>query len=272
VYANLAIAYGDSMTKSERTRLARRVFSNCGESAVEVMYVTAGRGEDILKNARIEGLDQMRSLIAQGRGVLAVSAHMGNWELIPLLVGRKLPCRVAAVARELSNPGLEELIVEHRQRDGLRVFTRGEQTARTYVRFLRKGNALGVLGDLDTSKGGDGLFVDFFGRSAWTQRGIAWLARLSGAAIVPAFMHRDPTDPRVNVLEILPPLPEIETDDTEVWTREMTQAYTRTIETMVRRYPDEWMWMHRRWYHQPDGPLPRIMRRRAERSEETAGA
>ena len=271
---NLRLAYGQGMPPAERLRAARAVFRNAGMSAVELAFLYAGRGGNILSRAKVEGMEHILGVLRSGCGVLLVTAHYGNWELVPPLLVAHVPCEGGVVARDLSNPGLNRTVLGLRRRFGVRVFRRGE-TGRDYVRFLRAGNALGILGDMDTSRG-RGLFVDFFGRPAWTQRGIAQLALSGRAGIVPAFIARDPRDPGLHVLRIRPAIsegpaaPEGRVDAEErsgvaeesALPREarvaaMTQSFTRAIEEAIRERPDQWAWMHRRWRHQPDRP-PRI--------------
>jgi KDO2-lipid IV(A) lauroyltransferase len=247
---NLKLAYGGEMSEGERRRLGREVFRNAGRSAVEAAFLSTGEGGNILTDTRVEGLEHIQGVLESGRGVLAVTAHFGNWELVLAVSALRFPCEVGAVARDLSNPGLNRLVTDLRERCGAQVFTRG-QSGRDYVRFLRGGNVLGILGDIDTSKG-EGLFVDFFGRPAWTQSGIARLARVACARIVPAFIFRDREDPALQVYRIEPPLEEPpEGLPEEEWIRATTQAFTKAIENAVRERPDLWMWMHRRWRRQP---------------------
>ncbi|HUT23784.1 MAG TPA: hypothetical protein VM492_05530, partial [Sumerlaeia bacterium] len=259
---NLKLAYAGGMSKGERLRLGREVFRNAGRSAAEAAFLSTGRGGNILTGARVEGLEHIRGVLESGRGVLAVTAHFGNWELVLALSSLRFPCKVGAVARDLSNPGLNRLVTDLRKRCGAEIFTRGE-SARDYVRFLRKGNALGILGDIDTSKG-EGLFVDFFGRPAWTQSGVARLARIGGVRIVPAFIFRDRDDPALQVCRIEPPLEEPpEGLSDEEWIRATTQAFTKAIENAVRERPDLWMWMQQRWRRQPgDVRTCRLRRKR----------
>ncbi len=247
---NLALAYGDEMPEAERQALAKRIFRNVGRGVAALAYASSGREGTILSRCRVDGLEHVLEVLETGRGVLLLTAHVGLWELNSGILSAVLPCESGVVARELNNPHFERMILEMRRRLGVRVFSRGK-TGRDYVRFLRKGNCLAIMGDIDTRKG-DGIFVDFFGRPAWTQSGIARLARIGRARVVPCFLTPAPDDPDGHVLEILPPIPEPEEADEGEWIEAMTRAFTAEIERAVRKRPDQWMWMHRRWRHQPE--------------------
>jgi len=255
ILENLQLAYGTELPDAERVKIARGVFRTAALGVVEAAYVSSGRVDEVLRGMRVEGMEAVREVIAQGRGIVMVTAHFGNWELGVVPFVRSLPCEVGVVARELSNPHLERLLLQQRERCGEKVFLRGK-TGRDYVRFLRAGHMLGVVGDMDTTRG-EGIFARFFGRPAWTQTGIARLARMGRARVFTAFARFDPEDSNRSVLEIKP-LPEPRAKDETEWIAEITQAFTDRIEDIVRRYPDQWMWMHRRWRHRlEDGP-PRI--------------
>jgi Kdo2-lipid IVA lauroyltransferase/acyltransferase len=251
VLENLELAYGNAMSEQERLALARRIFINAGMTAAEWPFLTAGRAKKMLKEVRVEGEEHLRAAQAKGGGLLFLTAHYGNWELMtPLMTTLVKDRETGVVARDLSNPWLNDVTVRTRRSHGARVFPRGS-TGRDYVRFLRDGNGLAVLGDVDTDKGG-GIFVDFFGKPAWTQSGIARLAYLGRAKILPVFIKRDSEDPARHVVTILPPLAEPENATAEEYVVEMTQALTGAIERAVRERPDQWMWMHRRWRRQPE--------------------
>jgi KDO2-lipid IV(A) lauroyltransferase len=255
ILENLQLAYGNELSDARRREITRGVFRTAGMGVAEAAYVSSGRVDQVLQGMRVEGMDEVREVIAQGRGIVMVTAHFGNWELGVVPFVRSLPCEVGVVARELSNPHLEQLLLQQRVRCGEKVFLRGK-TGRDYVRFLRSGNMLGVVGDMDTTRG-EGIFVNFFGRPAWTQTGIGRLARMGRARVFTAFASFDPTDPSRSCLEIKP-LPEPVTKDETEWIAEITQAFTDRIEDIVRRYPEQWMWMHRRWRHRPEDGPPRM--------------
>jgi len=245
---NIELAYGDSMSDAERRRMARAVFRHAGEIAAEGAFLVTGRGEAILKNARLEGMDEVFRVLNSGHGIIALTAHFGNWEVQLPLVKRHVECGVGAIARDLSNPWLDRMAKRMRQMYNTEVFAT-RQSGRGYVQFLRKGGMLGVLGDIDTR--GDGMFAEFFGRPAWTQVGIARLARLGRARIMPLFVFRDQSNPDVHVARFYPPIDEIECQGEEEWVERVTQAFTSEIERVVRERPEHWMWMHNRWRRQP---------------------
>lgn len=250
VEENLEIAYGDTMPAEERKRIAREVFVQAGMSATEWSYLYNGRAEGLLSNVTTEGAEYIKQAMATGRGIIVLGAHYGNWELMAGKLPSWFPGReAAAVARDLSNPWINDALNRARTIMGTRVFTRGA-TGREYIRFLRAGNALTVLGDMDTTKG-SGIFVNFFGKPAWTQDGIARLARMGKAIILPFFDQRDPVNLEKHVVKIYPPIPEPVGVSEEEYIRQITQSFTDVIEQAVRDRPELWMWMHRRWRHQP---------------------
>lgn len=247
---HLALAYGETLDEAAREAIGRQVFRNAGLGAGEGAFLSLGRVAPLLARTRIEGLEHVLGVLAEGRGLIFVTAHYGQWELLLAALAPLASCETAAVGRPMPNPYLNRLIEEMRQRFCTHVFTRGE-TGREYIRFLRRGNVLAVLGDMDTSKG-DGLFVPFFGRPAWTQTGIARLARMGRAQVVTGFIERDAADPSRHVVRIDPPIEDPDaTLGEEAWIARMTQAFTARIEAAVRRRPDQWLWMHRRWRRRP---------------------
>lgn len=246
---NLKMIYGGSKSRAERRALAKAVFRNAGRSAAEAAFLNAHRGRGLYERATIQGFENIAQPLGEGQGVIILSAHYGNWEFIASLLIRRGIQPLGAIARDIKNSMLDRMINRFRTNMGLQVFPRG-RSGRDYVRFLRSGCALAVLGDIDT-KSGDGIFVPFLGRPAWTQRGIAELARLGRARIIPVFAERDRADPLRHVVRIEPALAEPATENKEEWVAQMTHTYTEAIERAVIARPDLWMWMHRRWRRRP---------------------
>ncbi|MFW6303390.1 MAG: lysophospholipid acyltransferase family protein [Candidatus Sumerlaeota bacterium] len=251
ILKNIEMAYRDELDAEKREQLYKASVRNLGMMAAEGAFIATGRDADIFANIRVEGEDTL-SRIPADCGLLFVTAHYGLWETMPraLLPHTDMAC--AVVAREIENPHFEKVLNEARRRNGVTILTRG-RSGREYIRFLRQGNGLAVLGDIDTRKG-DGLFVEFFGRPAWTQRGIARLAKSGKAMLAVGFIERDLDDPSRHTVKFGPLVEWPETRNRQEWEERLTQAYTHEIERAVRRRPDQWMWMHRRWRHQPDDP------------------
>lgn len=246
---HLNMAFGDSKSPEEKERICREMFISAGYSAVEWCRLRVGRVQTLQDRVSIEGMEHLEPLLSNRQGCVFVTAHFGNWELIPAVTTPKIETPVAVVAREISNPWLEREVVQMRESFGVRVFHRGA-TGREYVRFLRKGHFLAVLGDMDTNKG-EGIFVRYFGHPAWTQVGIARLAWMGRARLAPVFIFRDRQDPRRHHIRVEPPLDLPENLTLDAFLPLLTQSFTRKIEEAVRERPDQWMWFHRRWRRQP---------------------
>ena len=209
----------------------------------EMPYITR---ETLQEWVDVEGLEHAERAIAQGKGALSIVAHFGNWELmtvaVPLIVR---PMQI--VYRPLDSPVMDNLLGWSRTKHGNVLIPKGGSGKRI-IRLLRENNVIGILSDqnVDTR---EGVFVDFFGRPACTSVGTAVLAMQSGAPVVPAFMPRMP-DGRYKLL-ILPPVEITRTDDYESDLVVNTQRFTKVVEDIVRKYPDQWFWIHQRWKTKP---------------------
>jgi KDO2-lipid IV(A) lauroyltransferase len=249
---NLEMAYTKELSETQRKQLFRAIIRNLGMMAAEAAFISTGKADKVMKNIRIEGIEAFDQ-IPDGEGLVFITAHYGLWEMMPrtLIPHLKHPC--AVVARELHNPYFEKVLLRTRKESGIQqVMTRGK-SGREYIRFLREGGYLAVLGDIDTKRG-DGLFVEFYERPAWTQRGIARLIKMGRAHAMVGFIERDLDDPACHTVRVGPLIEQPQTDDPREWEARVSQAYTNAIEEAVRRRPDQWMWMHRRWRTEPENP------------------
>lgn len=239
---HLARAFPDRAA-GELRALARDVFRHQGMNLAENLRLMTATCTEVERWVDAEGWEGVEALRAAGRPVVIVTGHCGNWELLAALIN----CRglgMAVVARALDEPELQAMLAGLRRRFGTETIERGEPgAARALLKAVRSG-ALGMLIDQDTRV--DGVWVPFFGHPAYTPVGAAKLALRSGAAAVPSFIERRP-DGR-HLARFLPPL-ELPDD-----AREATAAMTRAIEEQVRRRPEQWVWMHRRWRRQPPEP------------------
>jgi KDO2-lipid IV(A) lauroyltransferase len=190
----------------------------------------------------VEGLEHYLQIKAQNKGMLSIIGHFGNWEMMPV-VFPLIAEPVHIIYRPLDSPLLENLITWVRTCNGNTLVSK-EGSGRTIIRLLQKNESFGILSDQNVAAR-EGVFVDFFGRPACTGSGLAVLAMRSGAPVVPVFMPRM-KDGRYKLI-FLPPIGVDRTDDYEKDILTNTQRFTKVIESMVRRYPEQWFWLHQRW-------------------------
>lgn len=243
--AHLALAFPDAAF-SERRRLARAVFRHFGRAAAE--WACVRDLPDVTAFVRIdpESLALLRALLGRGRGVIFVTAHAGNWELMALSLARSgLP--VCTIGKRSYDPRFTRLIDETRRLGPVQTLWRGEPDLALRMReTLAAGNILGLLIDQDTRV--PGVFVPFFGRLAHTPIAAAALARETGAPLVTGFNFRAPPGGYQVIVEehALSQNP-----DPRQAVADDTAALTARIERHVRAHPGEWVWMHRRWKTRP---------------------
>ncbi|MFQ5701289.1 MAG: lysophospholipid acyltransferase family protein [Acidobacteriota bacterium] len=243
---NLDKAFGPAMSVAGRRKLTRRVFSHFGTVAVDCLLMPCRRPADLDRLVVYDGVEHIRNAFLKGKGVLVFSGHFGNWELVALLQGW-LGYPMAMVTRPLDNPYLERLLRIGRTRSGNEVIPK-RNAARPILRALRHGWCVAIVIDQDT-RGTDQVFVDFFGRPAGTTPILARLALRTGAPIIPVF-GVPLSDGRYRIT-YLPEVSVQRSDDRDADVVRLTQACTRIIEEQIRRHPDIWLWMHRRWKSRP---------------------
>ena len=237
--SNLALAYGNEKCRREIKRLGRSVFRELGRNVVDAARLPGVTVENVDDLVTIEGLEHLESAYEQGRGVVAVSAHMGNFELMGSFLALK-GFTVTVVAAPLFDPRLDELLQRNRARCGLNVVNRN-RAAPAVLRALKKGHVVGLLVDQDTR--GAGITVPFFGKPARTPTGPAILADRAGAPIVPMAIHRQADD--THLVTIRPPIPPAGRSTEAVAVT--TSAFTAEFEGFIRKAPAQWVWMHDRW-------------------------
>src|SRR5215831_20510532 len=238
---NLEIAF-PSLTHEERLRRLRGSFANLGR-LLGVFSHFERDSAAITEQLVVDGIEHLRAALADGRGVILFTGHVGAWELSSFglsLTGHPL----SFLVRKIDNPRIEALIDRIRMSHGNRTIDK-RSAAREMLEILRRGGMLGILVDLNTLDR-EAIFVDFFGVPASTTFIVAKLALRTGAAVLPVFAPWDDDHKRFR-LKIDAPLPIERTGDEAADVRRLTQQYTRAVEEYVRRYPDQWLWIHRRW-------------------------
>ncbi len=243
---NLAQCF-PTRSEPERRRIARGVFAHFGRLLFEILKFSTLTHEQMLQRVEFEGEDRARSAYAQGRGVLFFTGHFGYWELHALVHGLRLR-PIGVLARALDNPGLNRLLEDVRSRTGNSVIYR-QGAVRRVLKTLAAGEGVALLIDQHMHSP-DAIWVDFFERPAATTSTLAALALRTRAPVVPVFAV--PVDGgRYRMIYEHPVEPPTSGDADAI--REFTQRCTDVLEMYVRRRPDLWLWMHRRWR---DSPLP----------------
>lgn len=245
---NLRLAL-PSLDKSERKRVLLGTFRNLGRLLGEVSQFPRFNRENISSVVVYEGLENFLAAQAQGRGVILLTGHIGAWEL-SVYAHSIYGYPMSFLARRVDNPLVERLGESYRARYGNRsIDKRG--SLREVMKTLKAGGVVGILADLNTSRE-EGVFCDFFGIPACSTAGVAALALRTGAVVLPGYIVWDDAA-RIHRLCFEPPVETISTGNQKEDVAVNTARYMKVIENVVRRYPDQWLWIHRRWRTRPEG-------------------
>lgn len=237
---NLKLVYGDKLTEREILSLCKEIYQQLGITLVEFTKLDNLKKDDFPSLVDIEGLEYLKEAYALGKGVIVYSAHFGNWEWLASIISL-LGYPFNAIARTQDNPYFDRKINEIRSAKGVNIIPRG-MAVRKAIKALRRGELLLVLGDQNGRK--DGWLMDFFGHPALTYPGAVQLAERTGAVVLPAYLIRK--EPGKFLLKIYP-YHEIEQDAGEKEQRELLKLLTGTTEDIIDKYPEQWLWLHRRW-------------------------
>ncbi len=238
---NLHIAFGQERSEEELHIIAKKTFQNLGMMAIEFFRIPKMDVENFKKKLVVEGLDKAMELLKK-RGVLLLVSHFGNWELMGLM-SKVIGNPIMVIAKPMKNRYIDQFITGIRQAAGLEVIP-PEKASRKVIRALSENRVVGILID-QRAKRSEGVWADFFGRKAPTTPGLALLALKTGAPVLPVFMVRNGF--QRHRLLIKKPLELIRTGNVKKDVEANTQLINHTLESMIRQYPDQWFWVHRRW-------------------------
>lgn len=242
---NLEFAYPE-LTEADRTRLIHGIFDGLARSLVVFSKFPALDARNIGQWIRYEGLEHYIAAKVKGKGVLVATAHLGNWEL-SAFAHALMTEPMHVMVRPLDNPLIDRLVEHRRLLSGNRLLLKKE-VALSVVRALKKNEAVGILIDQNAAPE-EGVFIDFFAKKACAGSAFAKLAARTGAAVIPGFALWEESEKKY-VLRFFPELKM--TGDTQA----DTQSIHTEFERIIRRYPDQWMWIHRRWKNRPPGEPP----------------
>ena len=238
---NLTIAFGQEKSEADRTALARRVFMNLGKVIFELGWSLRLNPKHFEHYFQIKGIENYFEAAQAGKGVLLLTGHIGDWELLPVILAMSGE-NANILYRPLDFKPLDYFFIRTRTRFGGQMLSKSG-TAIKILKLLRNKENIAIL--LDQNVGlVYGVPVEFFGTRASTNKGLAMMALRTGAPVVPIYIFRKGDG---YVAEVLPALPLIQTGDQRKDVEENTQQYNDTLEAIIRRYPDQWFWVHRRW-------------------------
>ena len=245
---NLQLAFPE-MSDTERERILRGCFRNLGRLLVEFTHFPDLNRTNISQFVIHDGLDNYLEGLRRGRGVIFMTAHFGSWELSSFAHAvYGFPLKF--IVRPIDNPRVETLISSYRTSSGNVPIAR-RNAARDVLKALRQNEAVGILFDQNTTRN-EGVFADFFGIPAATTPAIARFALRTGAAVVPGLLIWDEALQK-HRLRLDPPVDLIDSGDLEQDVLENTRRFNKILEGYVREYPDQWLWIHRRWKTRPEG-------------------
>ncbi len=243
---NLEIAFGREKTAGERLAIARAAFGHFGRVTLETIKFAHYSRTHVLDLIEIEGREHLERALARGKGVLAFTAHYGNWETLVAALSPMGTLHV--IARHLDNRLIDRRLTAVRTRMGGGVIDK-IGASRPILRALKSGGIMGILIDQNVLRS-EAVFVDFFGRQAATTPGPAFFHILTGAPLVPVFCRPRGSAFRCKILPPLDiPLSGRRADDV----LKITQICTKIIEDEIRGEPEWWLWMHKRWNARPVG-------------------
>jgi Kdo2-lipid IVA lauroyltransferase/acyltransferase len=255
-FRNLELAYPE-MPVAERENILRKLYRNLGWLLAEFCQMSSYTRENTRNFIRYEGLENYLAARDRGNGVLIVTGHLGAWELSSFyhsLMGHPM----SMVIRRLDNAKVDRLVNTVRCLHGNRVLHK-DDFARGLIGAMRAGETVGILMDTNMTPP-QGVFVPFFGHMACTAAGMARVALRTGASVLPGFMLWEESEQKY-VLRFGEPIALIESGDDEQDMIENTARFTAAIEGYVRQYPEQWLWVHRRWKTRPEGE-PSLYKRR----------
>ncbi|MEE9442645.1 MAG: lysophospholipid acyltransferase family protein [candidate division Zixibacteria bacterium] len=244
---NLDRAYGNSLSYHRKKEIARLCFQTFGRAALEDMRMRRYYQTQMRPNIEIVGEENLKKAYQKGKGIVAFTGHIGNFELLAAWVAQS-GYKAAVIGRELYDKRLDEMLIANRTAMDI-VNIRTDDSPRDILRFLKDNYAIGFLIDTDSFRVG-GELTPFFGRLAKTPIGPTQLGLVSGAAFLPIFCLSFPRGKyKIVIGEEL-------TIESRERTREniykITGRMTKEIEKIIRRHPDQWIWMHNRWHTRPE--------------------
>ena len=246
---HLTLAFGSEKDPEEINRLAHETFRFIAMNFVDTVRLKVMSSDEVKSVCIPNNIERLWAALEEGHGVLGLASHSGCWELLGVYLAA-IGIPTSAVARKLYDQRFEKMLLETRTGGGIKTISRGSDT-REIIRVLKKGEFLGILVDQDTKV--KGVFVDFFGKPAYTATAPALLSLKYKSPIIPVYTYRD-SEHRHHI--IVGKTVTIEpTGDRAKDIIKLTEACSKTTENFIRQHPEQWVWFHKRWKTKPEDVL-----------------
>ncbi len=236
-----AVARNAITTDSDPELIIGRNFRNLGKSFIEIIKIYYGLDAAILHDIEIRGMENFEKAREKGKGIIFITGHCGNWELIGIALSAKLT-KINGVARPQKNPYLNRIIEKAREKHGNHVIYK-KGALKKILTALKRKEAVGILMDQSVIRA-EGVITEFLGKKAYTMKMPAVIARKTGAAVLPVFIRRNNDG---HIIEIGEAIELDKSEDNDRAVLNDTVSFIGRIEEYIRRNPSEWLWMHRRW-------------------------
>jgi len=245
--SHLRLAFSAEKTEKEIRSIAKRLFSNLGKNALE--WVNSGKIDRkwLISRIRPLGRENIDKAHERGKGVIFLISHFGNWELMGFYLAQT-GYAGPSIAKRFYIEEFNQLLVKMRTDKGVGVIY-SDESPKEILRVLKGNGYIGILGDQDV-RIAEGVFVDFFGKPAYTPSAPVKIASKTGALMIPVFLVREKGYRFKFIAEKAIEL--VSSSDSEKDTIINTARWTKLLESYIRKYPDHWVWMHRRWKTKPD--------------------
>lgn len=240
--SNLHQALGEKLTTAQEKEIVKGVFAHLGITLIEFLRMATLNRDNLNDFFTFIGLEHLQKAYAAQKGILALTAHIGNWELLAAAISLS-GFNTAIIAKSARQEAVNNFLVSQRQSKGVKIFS-GRNMVKHILRQLKAGGIVGIVLD-QSAIARDGVVVPFFGKHASTLKSLAILSQRSDAVILPMYTYREGTR---HIIVIEPPIVhENETGDAEAIVHHRTLHYTQWIESAIKKHPEQWIWTHNRW-------------------------
>ncbi len=239
------LGYRDNQLKAH----VRATYENIGKSLVDALRMGYWSPAFMSSLVKVEGYENFTKALEKGKGILALTGHIGNFELLAAWFGHCKKHDISVIGRELYDKRFNTMLIDQRSKLGMKNIPT-TSSIKTIISDLRNNYAIGVLLDQDSTRV-SGYFIDFFGKKALTAAGPMFIARKTGSAVLPMAIYRQPDD--TYIIRILPELNLVWSDNKEEDIKNALIECNKAIEQLIMYDPLQWVWVHNRWRHRPPG-------------------